>query len=111
MFSFDRSGAGVTGTGLGAGFCAHTPSQLARRMASKAKANPVFFMVVDLLEARASCAFICPDTTATSLVQIYSVRGQHGAGRKRCPSAGREKTDVRPPVVCSGPTLCRRMIR
>src|SRR6266852_2828630 len=75
MFSFDRSGAGVAGMGLGAGFCAYTPSQLARRMASKAKVNPVFFIVfigADLLEVRACCAFIYPDTTATSLVRIYS---------------------------------------
>src|SRR5713226_8238009 len=57
MFSFDRSGAGVTGTGLGAGVCAYTPSQLARRMASKAKVNRIFFMVADLLEVRACRAF------------------------------------------------------
>src|SRR6266851_1625986 len=110
MFSFDRSGAGVTGTGLGTGFCAYTRSQIARRMASKAKANPVFFMVADLLEARACCAFIYPDTAATSLVRIYSVRGRDGAGRKRCPSAGRERTGERLPDVRRGTIFCRRMV-
>jgi hypothetical protein len=72
MFSFDRSGAGVTGTGLGAGVCADTPSQFARRKASKVRVNPVFFIAANLLEGRASCAFTYPDTTATFLVRIYS---------------------------------------
>src|SRR6267378_8610595 len=52
MFSFERSGVGVIGTGLAAGFCASAWLQLTRRVASKRKANPVFFMVAVLLEVR-----------------------------------------------------------
>src|SRR6267378_4788911 len=52
MFSFERSGVGVIGAGLAAGFCASAWLQLTRRMASKTKANPVFFMVAVLLEVR-----------------------------------------------------------
>src|SRR6267378_3285066 len=52
MFSFERSGVGVIGAGLAAGFCASAWLQLTRRMASKTKANPRFFMVAVLLEVR-----------------------------------------------------------
>jgi len=70
MFSFDRSGVGVTGAGLAAGFCASVWLQLIKRMASKAKVNPVLFMVAVLLEVRAFCAFTYPDTASTRLVGI-----------------------------------------
>src|SRR3981189_316795 len=70
MFSFERSGVGVTGAGLGAGFCASAWLQLINRMASITKANPVFFMVAVLLEVRTFCAFTYPDTATTRLVRI-----------------------------------------
>ena len=70
MFSFEKSGVGVTGAGLAAGFCASAWLQLIRRMASKAKAIPVFFMAAVLLEVCAFCAFTYPDTATTRLVHI-----------------------------------------
>src|ERR1700730_2385611 len=72
MFSFARSGAIVTGVDLSAGFCACAPLQLTRIMASTTKAIPVFFMVSVLLEVRAFCAFIYPDTATTPPVRIKS---------------------------------------
>src|SRR6202521_5318422 len=59
IFNFDKSGAGVSSAGLGAGFCACAGLQLMRRMASKAEANPVCFMVaVSLKCARSAPSFI-----------------------------------------------------
>jgi hypothetical protein len=55
---------------LAAGFCASAWLQFIRRMASKAKANPVFFIVAVLLEVRAFCAFTYPDTATPGLVRI-----------------------------------------
>src|SRR6266850_7308474 len=74
MFSFDRSGVGVTGAGLAAGFWASASLQLIRRMASKAKANPVFFIAAVLLEVRAFRAFTHPDTATTRRVRILRLR-------------------------------------
>jgi hypothetical protein len=71
MFSFDRSGVGVTGASVAAGFCARAWLQLMRKMASRAKAIPVLFMVAVLLEVGAFCAFTYPDTATTRIVCIW----------------------------------------
>src|ERR1700674_817443 len=84
MFSFDRSGVGVTGASLAAGFCASVWLQLMRKIASKAKTNPVFFMVAVLLKARASRAFTYPDTAATALVHFAGSYRHTKAARRHC---------------------------
>src|ERR1700674_55978 len=74
MFSFDRSDARVTSAGLGAGFCACAGLPLTRRMASKAKATPVCFMVVFSLK----CARSAPSFIQTPPPRASFVFGDYG---------------------------------
>src|SRR6266404_1280255 len=88
MFSFEKSGAGVTGAGLAAGFCASAWLQLIRRMASKQKR----FLSFSWRRFSLKCAHSAPSPIQTPpplasfIFRDYGLLRKHGEATLPPPS-------------------------